>query len=519
MWQRVGAVLTLELVGAVTITAITSAWAHGIAERVSLGPGGVLANEATFASALEGRALCRVLFGCHQLGGGRREWRDGRLHPRSSERVDQPGEHRTRRHSRQRLQLNPAISADGRFVAFNSFASNLVPGDTNGATDIFVRDRELGTTRRVGVGLGGVQANEASTAAAVSANGRFVAFDSFASNLVPGDDNFARDVFVYDRRAGTTRRVSVGSAGSNGESFFPAISADGRFVAFVSSATDLVPGDTNNEDDIFVRDLELGATRRVSVGPGGTQGNGPSSGPALSADGRFVAFEIAANTLVPGDTNGATDIFVRDHGVQLHPTSERRAQRRPGQWAQSQSGALGGLRALGRLHGGRHQLHAGRHQRHLRRVRPPPRGRHHPGGEPRSGRRPEQRVQREPALSADVKTVVPRDVRLASGNSLTASSPPRRRRELAGYVIGRADCDLLPGTMQCQRGHRPATYRCQDGTPCGKSTRGGNTPEMIVTTRGQASCTATNWYGLMPRRFEYPKARQGMHGDHGQAGI
>ena len=119
------------------------------------------------------------------------------------------------------FSLNPAISADGRFVAFNSFATNLVPGDTNGATDIFVRDRELGTTRRVSVGPGGVQANEASTAAAVSANGRFVAFDSFASNLVPGDDNFARDVFVHDRRAGATRRVSVGSAGEQRRQLLP----------------------------------------------------------------------------------------------------------------------------------------------------------------------------------------------------------------------------------------------------------------------------------------------------------
>ena len=330
MWQRVGAVLALELVGAVTITAITSAWAHGIAERVSLGPGGVQANEPSFLPALsrDGRFVAFYSAATNLVAGDTNGVTDVFIRDRqngSTNRVSiGPGGTQGNDSS-----LNPAISADGRFVAFDSFASNLVPGDRNGATDIFVRDRELGTTRRVSVGPGGVQANEASTAAAVSANGRFVAFDFFASNLVPGDDNFARDVFVHDRRAGATRRVSVGSAGSNGDSFFPAISADGRFVAFVSSATNLVPGDTNNVDDIFVRDLELGATRRVSVGPGGTQGNGPSSEPALSADGRFVAFESSANTLVPGDTNGATDIFVRDRESGHPPTQQQFRLRRP----------------------------------------------------------------------------------------------------------------------------------------------------------------------------------------------
>ena len=148
---------------------------------------------------------------------------------------------------------------------------------------------------------------------AISADGRFVAFVSFATNLVPGDTNDATDVFVRDRQTGTTRRVSLGPGGvqGNGGSAGPAISANGRFVAFFSAATNLVPGDTNGTADVFVRDRQTGTTRRVSLGPGGVQGDGDSVGAAISADGRFVAFESDATNLVPGDTNGAPDVFVR----------------------------------------------------------------------------------------------------------------------------------------------------------------------------------------------------------------
>jgi Tol biopolymer transport system component len=209
--------------------------------------------------------------------------------------------------------LSPAISADGRFVAFNSYASNLVPGDTNGTTDIFVRDLLARVTRRVSVGPAGQGNSDSSGVPAISADGRFVTFTSSASNLVPGDTNGAIDVFVRDLQAGVTKRVSVGTGGqANDYSFFATISADGRFVAFESFAANLVPGDTNGTSDIFVRDLQAGVTRRVSVGAAG-QGNSDSSGaPAISADGRYVAFFSHASNLVPGDTNGAYDIFVRD---------------------------------------------------------------------------------------------------------------------------------------------------------------------------------------------------------------
>ena len=225
---------------------------------------------------------------------------------------------------------SPAISAKGRFVAFASRADNLVPDDTNNSADIFVHDRKTGATERVSVDSAGNQGNGDSLGPAISADGRFVAFASRADNLVPGDTNNTQgaDIFVHDRKTGATERVSVDSAGNqgNGDSLGPAISADGRFVAFESGADNLVPGDTNNTDlfmstgaDIFVHDRKTGATERVSVDSAGNQGNGDSLGPAISADGRFVAFESWADNLVPGDTNNTdlfpstgVDIFVHD---------------------------------------------------------------------------------------------------------------------------------------------------------------------------------------------------------------
>src|SRR5439155_1190150 len=144
--------------------------------------------------------------------------------------------------------------------------------------DVFVHDRLTGTTERVSVDSAGTQGNSDSVDASISADGRFVAFYSSANNLVPGDTNGAEDVFVHDRLTGTTERVSVDSAGTQGnsESFLPSISADGRFVAFYSDATNLVPGDTNGFEDVFVHDRLTGATERVSVASAGTQGNSDS---------------------------------------------------------------------------------------------------------------------------------------------------------------------------------------------------------------------------------------------------
>jgi Tol biopolymer transport system component len=207
----------------------------------------------------------------------------------------------------------PSISANGRFVAFVSFASNLVGADTNGSHDIFVHNRRTGKTRRVSVTSSGAQARGLSFGPSISANGRFVAFASFASDLVPGDTN-GLDVFVHDRRTGKTRRVSVSSSGAQARenSSDPSISADGRFVAFESSASNLVRADTNEHEDLFVRDLRTGKTRRVSVSSSGAQAHGNSFDPSISASGRFVAFASLARNLVSGDTNHDPDIFVRD---------------------------------------------------------------------------------------------------------------------------------------------------------------------------------------------------------------
>ncbi len=211
--------------------------------------------------------------------------------------------------------FNASITADGRYVAFESSASNLVSGDTNGETDIFVRDLQTNTTRRVSLDSSGIQSNDFSDLAEISADGRYVAFESQASNLVSGDTNGETDIFVRDLQTNTTTGVSVDSSGipGNNVSGEPSISADGRFVGFLSYASNLVPDDTNYTGDIFVRDLQLGTTRRVSVDSSGNQGNNYSGAYlSISADGRYVAFSSTASNLVPGDTNGREDVFVRD---------------------------------------------------------------------------------------------------------------------------------------------------------------------------------------------------------------
>ncbi len=208
----------------------------------------------------------------------------------------------------------PTISADGRFVAFESSATNLVPGDTNGKRDIFVHDRQTKTTERVSISSGGAEGNDYSSGPSISADGRYIAFGSKATNLVATDMNGYYDVFVYDRDSNTIRMVSVNAGGVQGNmaSVSPSITADGRFVAFESSANNLVSGDTNVKSDIFVFDLQTDTIKLASVTSTGTLGNGVSSEPSISADGRFVAFHSTATNLVSGDTNGFSDIFVFD---------------------------------------------------------------------------------------------------------------------------------------------------------------------------------------------------------------
>lgn len=208
-----------------------------------------------------------------------------------------------------------AISSDGRFVAFVSDATNLVSGDTNNMIDVFVRDRQLGVTIRASVSSSGEQANDHSDSwLSLSADGRFVTFHSDASNLVAGDTNATTDVFVHDNQTGATERASVAGDGSqaNAGSVFPSISANGMFVVFTSGATNLVPADTNGKTDVFVRDRQAGITWRASINSSGVEANQPSFDPSISGDGRFVSFTTAATNLIAEDTLGFTYLYVHD---------------------------------------------------------------------------------------------------------------------------------------------------------------------------------------------------------------
>jgi len=209
---------------------------------------------------------------------------------------------------------SPIISADGSIIAYSSQATNLVAGDTNAQSDIFVYEVATGTTTRVSVDSGGVQGNGFSYSARISANGQFIFFYSDATNLVAGDTNAATDAFVHDRSTGVTERVSVDSAGvqGNGISYNGTITGDGSVVAFYSLATNLVAGDTNGVADVFVHDRVTGVTTRVSVDSAGNEGNALSATARISADGKFVAFYSDATNLVAGDANAMGDVFRHD---------------------------------------------------------------------------------------------------------------------------------------------------------------------------------------------------------------
>jgi Tol biopolymer transport system component len=213
--------------------------------------------------------------------------------------------------------IGPAVSGDGRYVAFTSGATNMVPGDTDRGADVYVRDRMLNTVTQASIGSHGEQGNNASFEPSISGDGRYVAFVS------PGDfgehqNDTSDDIFVRDMTLHTTTRVSLTPDGKspNGGSDAPSLSADGRYVAFVSVASNLVAGDVNGKSDVFVRNLVTGETVLASVATDGTQADAPAQSvqgaPHLSADGRYVSFVSKATTLVPGDTNGKGDVFVRD---------------------------------------------------------------------------------------------------------------------------------------------------------------------------------------------------------------
>ena len=206
------------------------------------------------------------------------------------------------------------ISANGRYVAFDSSATNLVANDTEGNKDVFVHDRMTRTTIRVSVSSQGFQGNNYSYYSDISEDGNVVAFRSTASNLVPNDTNGEWDTFVHDIPTGRTTRVSVDSAGleANDSSLECRLSGDGRWVAFKSEASNLVPGDTNGAPDIFLHDRNTGITNRVSTRSVGSEGDFSSTQPSISSDGSLVGFVGRSMDLVPYDQNRHDDIFIHD---------------------------------------------------------------------------------------------------------------------------------------------------------------------------------------------------------------
>jgi Tol biopolymer transport system component len=217
------------------------------------------------------------------------------------------------------VSSGPSISADGRYVAFSSMSDNLVADDSNHDRDVFLHDRQTGATEPISVATDGTRGNFASGgyqtgSPRITSDGRYVVYGSYASNLVPNDLNTWDDIFVRDRVAGTTERVSTSSTGSegNGHSLRPSISNDGRFVVFATFADNLGGTDDNPYYDLYLRDRQAGTTTRLTVGMGGALTDGDSLISAISSDGRYVAFESAASNLVPNDVNGASDVFELD---------------------------------------------------------------------------------------------------------------------------------------------------------------------------------------------------------------
>jgi hypothetical protein len=212
---------------------------------------------------------------------------------------------------------------DGRYVAFSSAATNLVADDTNEWSDVFVHDIRTGVTTRVSVSSSGMEANKWSGANSISGDGRFVAFSSDANNLVIGDYDSNTDIFLHDTHTGATTLVSVSSGGAKGNDYSdsPSIVANGRFVVFQSYASNLVAGDTNGTLDIFLRDTQNGETTRLSVASDGAEANRPSYVSYISGDGRYVSFKSEATNFVDNDTNSCADIFVHENNFPVNVTA------------------------------------------------------------------------------------------------------------------------------------------------------------------------------------------------------
>jgi Tol biopolymer transport system component len=204
------------------------------------------------------------------------------------------------------------VSAQGRYVAFASTEADLVLGDTNNARDVFVRDTSLGTTTLVSLATNGTLANGDSGHPVISDDGRYVSFDSNATNLVAGGTTGTVNVFRHDLTTGATVLVSVGISNAQSSGFGPAMSGDGKFIAFTSEAANVTAGDTNGASDVFVRDMNAGSTVRASLTSLGAEPDSDSGQPSISADGHLVTFTSFGSNLAAGDANDSGDVFVRD---------------------------------------------------------------------------------------------------------------------------------------------------------------------------------------------------------------
>jgi Tol biopolymer transport system component len=288
-------------------------FANGQTTRVSVSSAGVQGNEFSVGPSIssDGRYVAFESAADNLVAGDTNELFDVFVHDRKTGQTTRVSVSST---GTQGGGYGPSISPDGQYVAFESDADNLVAGDTNKYTDIFLHYRQTGETTRVSVSSAGEQGNKYSFHPSISSNGRYVTFQSYANNIVAGDINGYPDIFVHDRQLGQTTLVSVSSAGvqGNGGSYNPSISSDGQLVAFQSAADNLVASDSNSYDDIFVHDRQTGQTTLVSVSSTGLLGNGISQSPSISPDGQYVAFQSDADNLVAGDTNGKYDVFVHD---------------------------------------------------------------------------------------------------------------------------------------------------------------------------------------------------------------
>ncbi len=309
--------------GLAAASAVLAPPAHGSHLRTALmsGAPGVVADDASFqpALSLEGHQVAFVSRALN-LGGLPFPGRGGTVYAR--DRIS--GALRLVSAPPDGLPADgpsgePAIADNGNVVAWTSTATNLVPEDTNGVADVFARGGDAPPVL-VSTAADGGQSNGASGQPTLSRDGRYVAFTSSASNLVVGGDtNGVRDVFVRDLVTGLTGRMSVDASGrqANGPSANPTLSGNGRVISFTSRANNLVPEDTNGVDDVFVRIPTAGVTARASVRTGGEEQNRAVGGPfpqvsSLSDDGRFVAFDSDATNLVRRDVNRHTDVFIRD---------------------------------------------------------------------------------------------------------------------------------------------------------------------------------------------------------------